>query len=117
MGLSKVSKTQADPLYVISTILLAEADGELRRSIGNLLSENGCHVLEANDQPSTFHIIETHSRHIDVLVIAADMDHSHFSELLQRHRKGMCLTYIPRRTLRRESNAPPNRNKSVGGGW
>ena len=136
MGISKTPKTTADSLDGISTILLAEADGELRGSIGNLLREHGYHVLEADDQRSTLFIAQTHSRQIDLLVIAIDLDHSHFSELLQKHRPGMLRTLIPRQGLwgasvpgavlknvrvllqtpeacreRDESDAPSNRNK------
>jgi CheY-like chemotaxis protein len=94
MELSKIPKTQAD--YGISTILIVETDGALRRSIGELLSENGFHVLEAEDEAGTVRLVRAHSRHIDVLVIGVDIGDSSFSTLMQKHRIGMGLTFIPR---------------------
>ena len=94
MELSKIPKAQAD--YDVSTILLVEADGALRRSIGELLSENGFHVLEADDQAGAVRLVKTHSRHIDVLVIGVDIGDSNFFTLMQKYRIGMYLTLIPR---------------------
>jgi DNA-binding response OmpR family regulator len=114
IGISKTPKTPADPLGGISTILLAEADGELRGSISNLLREHGCFVLEADDQRGALFIVQTHSRQIDVLVIAIDLNHSHFFELLQKHRPGMLRTLIPRQVVFGASEAGAVSGKRLG---
>ena len=89
-----MTSRRSDKGYGIRTILLAETEGELRRSVADLLGKDAYNVLEAHDQATALHVIKTHSRRIDLLVIGESMNVGDFAALLQQYQAGMSVMLI-----------------------
>jgi DNA-binding response OmpR family regulator len=78
----------------LKTVLLAEADERVRRSIVERLRHENYLVLEAHDRPSIFNLVVSHSRSIDLLVIGKGLTDPSWIERLKSYRPEMEALFI-----------------------
>ena len=71
------------------TVLVVEADDELRSTLVDRIRQEGYLVLEAPDRGTALHIARIHSRHIHLLVIGESTYERNWTANLERYRPKM----------------------------